>query len=92
MLTATANFDIDLETAVVQMTIPLVDLASILDLHRVHNLPLKVKEGYSVTADIATDYLVTDYTKSYFLELNKEDFQVYILFLKIFYNLHNRKP
>jgi hypothetical protein len=52
-----------------------VDLASILDLHRVHNLPLKVKEGYSVTADIATDYLVTDYTKTYFLELNKEDFQ-----------------
>jgi hypothetical protein len=59
-----------------QLTIPLVDLASILDLHRVHNLPLKVKEGYSVTADIATDYLVTDYTRTYFLELNKEDFQV----------------
>lgn len=75
VLTATANFDSDLETAVVQLTIPLVDMASIMDLHRVHNLPLKVKEGYSVTADIATDYLVTDYTRTYFLELNKEDFQ-----------------
>ena len=59
----------------VQIDIPLVDLGAVLDLHRVHNLPLKVKDGYSVTADIDTDYLVTDSSREYFLELHKEDFQ-----------------
>ena len=43
VLTATANFDTDLETAVVQVGVPLVDLGNILELHRVHNLPLKVR-------------------------------------------------
>jgi len=43
VLSATANFDTDLETAVVQVGVPLVDLSNLLDLHRVHNLPLKAK-------------------------------------------------
>jgi hypothetical protein len=60
----------------VTVSIPLVDHSSVLDLDRVHNLPLKVKDGYSVIADISTEYLVTDQSQQYFLELYKEDFQV----------------
>ena len=36
----------------------------------------QVKDGYSVVADISTEYLVTDRTQQYFLELYKDDFQV----------------
>lgn len=35
-----------------------------------------MKDGYSVVADISTEYLVTDSTQQYFLELYKDDFQV----------------
>ena len=35
-----------------------------------------MKDGYSVVADISTEYLVTDRTQQYFLELYKDDFQV----------------
>ena len=35
-----------------------------------------MKDGYSVVADISTEYLVTDRSQQYFLELYKDDFQV----------------
>ncbi len=41
---------------------------------QVHNLPLKAKDGYSVTVDITAEYLVTDSSRNHFLELHKEDF------------------
>eukprot|EP00094_Tigriopus_californicus_P014484 TCALIF_14079-PA protein Name:"Protein of unknown function" AED:0.36 eAED:0.36 QI:0/1/0/1/1/1/2/0/558 len=75
VLGTSAIFDSSLADVVVTVSIPLVDKSSILDLNRVHNLPLKVKDGYSVIADIDTEYLVTDQSKRYFLELFKEDFQ-----------------
>ena len=75
LLSATVSFDERLEGAVMHLSIPLIDLGAIMDLHRVHNLPLKVKDGYSVTADIETEYLVTDTTRKYFLEMHKDDFQ-----------------
>ena len=75
LLSASASFDDELEGAMMHLSIPLIDLGAIMDLHRVHNLPLKVKDGYSVTADIDTEYLVTDTTRKYFLELHKDDFQ-----------------
>ena len=75
LLSATASFDDELEGAMMHLSIPLIDLGAIMDLHRVHNLPLKVKDGYSVTADVDTEYLVTDTTRKYFLELHKDDFQ-----------------
>lgn len=75
VLGTSAIFDSSLADVVVTISIPLVDQSSILDLNRVHNLPLKVKDGYSVIADIDTEYLVTDKSKRYFLELFKEDFQ-----------------
>ena len=76
LLGAQANFYGDMDGAVVHLTIPLINLGGIMDLHRVHSLPLKVKDGYSVTADVDTEYLVTDASREYFLELKKEDFQV----------------
>ena len=75
LLAANANFDSMLEDVVVTVSVPLVDGGSVLELNRVHNLPLKVKDGYSVIADISTEYLVADSTRLYFLELFKEDFQ-----------------
>ncbi len=72
---AKASFDSDLATVLVTVLVPLVDRTAVLDLNRVHNLPVKVKDGYSVIADITTDYLVSDKSKTYFLELYKEDFQ-----------------
>ena len=75
LLSTTASFDERLEGAVMHLSIPLIDLGAIMDLHRVHSLPLKVKDGYSVTADVDTEYLVTDTTRKYFLELHKNDFQ-----------------
>ncbi len=75
-LKAAADFDADLSSVLVTVRVPLVDGSAALRLHRVHNLPIKVKDGYSVIADIATEYLVTDAGKRYFLELHKEDFQV----------------
>ncbi len=74
-LGATAVFASDLEDIVVTVSIPLVDSEAVLELNRVHNLPLKVKDGYSVMADISTEYLVTDRHKEFYLELFKEDFQ-----------------
>ena len=82
LLGATASYYGDMEGAVIHLTIPLINLAGILDLHRVHSLPLKVKDGYSLTADVDTEYLVTDSTRQYFLELKKEDFQVSSKFVR----------
>lgn len=76
-LGASAVFDNGLDELLVTVSVPLVDSSAILELNRVHNLPLKVKDGYSVMADITTEYLVTDWNKQYYLELYKEDFQVH---------------
>ena len=54
---------------------PLVDRENQLKLYRVHNLPLKVRNGYSVTADINTEYLITGKNGQYNLPIKKEDFQ-----------------
>ena len=40
------------------------------------DVSFQVKDGYSVVADISTEYLVTDRSQQYFLELYKDDFQV----------------
>ena len=69
-----------MDSMVVRLGIPLVDLGNVLDLTKVHNLPLKAKDGYSVKVDITAEYLVTDASRNHFLELHKEDFadcQVY---------------
>ena len=69
-----------MEAVVVRLSIPLVDYNNVLDLTKVHNLPLKAKDGYSVKVDINAEYLVTDSSRNHFLELHKEDFtdcQVY---------------
>ena len=73
-----------MDGAIIHLTIPLINLGGIMDLHRVHSLPLKVKDGYSVTADVDTEYLVTDSSREYFLELKKEDFQVCHLSINFF--------
>ncbi len=75
-MSATAKFDADLSSVLVTVKVPLMDLEASLKLNKVHNLPIKVKDGYSVIADIDTDYLVTDETSNYYLELHKQDFQV----------------
>lgn len=80
LLSATATFDAQMNSVAVRLSIPLIDYGSVLDLNRVHNLPLKAKDGYSVKVDITAEYLVTDPSRNHFLELNKEDFadcQVY---------------
>ncbi len=80
LLSVATSFKPGLEAVNVRLSIPLVDLNNVLDLTRVHNLPLKAKDGYSVQVDIDTEYLVTDSSRNHFLELHKEDFadcQVY---------------
>lgn len=80
LLSTSANFDSQMESVNVRLSIPLVDYNNVLDLTKVHNLPLKAKDGYSVQVDIDTEYLVTDGSRHHFLELHKEDFadcQVY---------------
>ena len=81
VLPASASFEAHLADVVVTVSVPLVDAASALDLSRVHNLPVKVKDGYSVVVDVDTEYLVTDPSKEYYLELRKEDFQDCQVFL-----------
>lgn len=49
----------DFEEMFVHLSIPLCDRSNDLNLYRVHNLPLKVRDGYSVTADLDTEYLLT---------------------------------
>ena len=61
---------------IVAVSIPLVDRGNELNLYRVHNLPLKVRNGYSVTADIDTEYLLIGRNGEYNLAIEKEDFQV----------------
>ena len=63
-----------MEAVIVRLSIPLVDYSNVLDLTKVHNLPLKAKDGYSVKVDINAEYLVTDNSRNHFLELHKEDF------------------
>ena len=63
-----------MEAVIVRLSIPLVDYSNVLDLTKVHNLPLKAKDGYSVKVDISAEYLVTDNSRNHFLELHKEDF------------------
>ena len=80
MLSVTATFDANVDSIAVRLSIPLVDLGNVLDLTKVHNLPLKAKDGYSVKVDITAEYLVTDASRNHYLELHKEDFadcQVY---------------
>ena len=80
LLSATATFDTQMDSMVVRLSIPLVDVTNVLDLTKVHNLPLKAKDGYSVKVDITAEYLVTDSSRNHYLELHKEDFadcQVY---------------
>ena len=69
-------FSPDVQEMVVQLSVPLVDRAAGLDLYRVHNLPLKMRDGYTVTADIETEYLLVAQGGQFHLELSKEDFQV----------------
>lgn len=75
LLSAGAVFDPKMESVNVRLSIPLVDLSNVLDLTKVHNLPLKAKDGYSRKVEITAEYLVTDSSRNHFLELHKEDFQ-----------------
>ncbi len=69
-------FSPDVREMVVQLSVPLVDNSGAgLELYRVHNLPLKMRDGYTVTADIETEYLLVAQGGQYHLELSKEDFQ-----------------
>merc|ERR1712223_1279097 len=80
LLSVVTTFEAHMEAVVVRLSIPLVDFNNVLDLTKVHNLPLKAKDGYSVKVDITAEYLVTDASRNHFLELHKEDFadcQVY---------------
>ena len=80
LLSAAATFDPVMESVVIRLSIPLIDYNNVLDLTKVHNLPLKAKDGYSVKVDITAEYVVTDTSRNHFLELHKEDFtdcQVY---------------
>ena len=80
LLSVVTTFEAHMEAVVVRLSIPLVDYNNVLDLTKVHNLPLKAKDGYSVKVDINAEYLVTDSSRNHFLELHKEDFadcQVY---------------
>ena len=54
------TFEANMESVMIRLSIPLVDYGNVLDLTKVHNLPLKAKDGYSVKVDINAEYLVTD--------------------------------
>lgn len=75
VLSTSIYFSKDFEEMFVHLSIPLCDRSNDLNLYRVHNLPLKVRDGYSVTADLDTEYLLTAKEGKYHLELSKEDFQ-----------------
>ena len=75
VISTSIYFSPDVRELVVRLSVPLVDAAAGLDLYRVHNLPLKMRDGYSVTADIETEYLLVAQGGLYHLELSKEDFQ-----------------
>ena len=80
LLSTVATFDPMMENVRVSVSVPLMDITNVMDLTKVHNLPLKAKDGYSVKVDITAEYLVTDNSRNHFLELHKEDFadcQVY---------------
>jgi hypothetical protein len=68
-------FSPDVREMIVRVSVPLVDNDAGLSLYRVHNLPLKMRDGYSLTADIETEYLLVAKGGLYHLELSKEDFQ-----------------
>ena len=76
VLSTSIYFSSDLDQMIVAVSIPLVDRGNELNLYRVHNLPLKVRNGYSVTADIDTEYLLIGRNGEYNLAIEKEDFQV----------------
>ena len=48
VLSTSIYFSNDLDRLVVAVSVPLVDGKNVLKLYRVHNLPLKVRNGYSV--------------------------------------------
>ena len=75
VLTTSIYFSSQLEQMIIAVSIPLVDRGNDLTLYRVHNLPLKVRNGYSVTADIDTEYLLTGRNGDFHLAIKKEDFQ-----------------
>ena len=75
VMSTSIYFSKDFDEMYVHLSIPLVDKSNELSLYRVHNLPLKVRNGYSVTADIETEYLLTAKNGEYHLPLSKEDFQ-----------------
>jgi len=75
VLSTSIYFSKDFDEIYVHLSIPLVDKSNELGLYRVHNLPLKVRNGYSVTADIDTEYLLTAQNGDFHLPLSKEDFQ-----------------
>jgi len=75
VMSTSIYFSKDFDDMYVHLSIPLVDKSNELHLYRVHNLPLKVRNGYSVTADIDTEYLLTARNGEYHLPLSKEDFQ-----------------
>lgn len=75
VLSTSIYFSKDFHEIYVHLSIPLVDKSNELGLYRVHNLPLKVRNGYSVTADIDTEYLLTAKNGDFHLPLSKEDFQ-----------------
>ncbi|XP_023336352.1 uncharacterized protein LOC111707463 isoform X2 [Eurytemora carolleeae] len=75
VLPTSIYFSKDFEDMYVHISVPIQDSSNDLQLYRVHNLPLKVRGGYSVTADINTEYLLVGRGGEYHLELSKEDFQ-----------------
>jgi len=75
VLSTSIYFSKDFDEIYVHLSIPLIDKSNELSLYRVHNLPLKVRNGYSVTADIDTEYLLTARNGDFHLPLSKEDFQ-----------------
>jgi len=75
VLSTSIYFSKNFDEIYVHLSIPLVDKSNELGLYRVHNLPLKVRNGYSVTADIDTEYLLTAKNGDFHLPLSKEDFQ-----------------
>jgi len=75
VLSTSIYFSNNLDEMIVAVSVPLIDQGNELNLYRVHNLPLKVRNGYSVTADINTDYLLIGRNGEYNLAIKKEDFQ-----------------
>ena len=75
VLSTSVAYSRDWQRLTVGLSVPLLDSANMLHLYRVHNLPVKVRAGYSVTADITTEYLLVGREGEYHLPLAKQDFQ-----------------